>query len=185
MAAPDANGGSSTPTGPGMGRGTAVLVATAWGVGLGGTFGVLLPWLLGYWHVHRPLPGWVVAQVIGIALVVLGMVPIVQAFVAFVRAGGTPVPIASPPRLVVDGWYAHVRNPIYVGFLVVLLGQALFFGSAGLLRYAVIAWAVAAAAARWYEQPRLTRRFGEPYREYVRAVPAWIPRLRRWVPPRP
>jgi protein-S-isoprenylcysteine O-methyltransferase Ste14 len=167
-----------------MGRGTAVLVATAWGVGIGGTFGVLLPWLLGYWHVHRPLPGWVVAQVIGIALVVLGMVPIVQAFVAFVRAGGTPVPIASPPRLVVDGWYAHVRNPIYVGFLVVLLGQALFFGSAGLL-YAVIAWAVAAAVARWYEQPRLTRRFGEPYREYVRAVPAWIPRLHRWVPPRP
>lgn len=166
-----------------MRRATAVVVATAWGVALGGTFGVLLPWLLGYWHVHRLLPGWVIAQVIGLALVVLGMVPIVQSFVAFVRTGGTPVPVASPPRLVVDGFYGHVRNPIYVGFVVVLLGQALFFGSAGMLRYAVIAWAIAAAAVRWYEQPRLTRRFGEPYREYLRAVPAWIPRLHRWVPP--
>jgi protein-S-isoprenylcysteine O-methyltransferase Ste14 len=166
-----------------MSRSTAVLVATAWGVGLGGTFGVWLPWYLGYWHVNKPLPGWVIAQVIGVVLVVLGMIPIVQAFVAFVRAGGTPAPVASPPRLVVDGFYAHVRNPIYVGFLVVLLGQALIFGSIGMARYAAIAWIIAASAVRWYEQPRLTRKFGEPYLEYLRAVPAWIPRIRAWTPP--
>lgn len=161
-----------------------MLVATVWGVGLGGTFGVLLPWYLGYWHVNKPLPGWVVAQVIGIVLVVIGMIPIVQAFVAFVSAGGTPVPAASPPRLVVEGFYAHVRNPIYVGFLVVLLGQALFFGSVAMLRYAAIAWIIAASGVRWYEQPRLARKFGEPYKEYLRAVPAWIPRLHAWTPPR-
>jgi protein-S-isoprenylcysteine O-methyltransferase Ste14 len=166
-----------------MSRTTAVIVASAWGIGLGGTVGVLLPWYLGNWQMHRPLPGWVVAQAIGLVLVVLGLVPIVQAFVAFVRAGGTPVPVASPPTLVVDGFYAHVRNPIYVGFLVVLLGEALFFGNAGMLRYALIAWLVAAAAVRWYEQPRLTKKFGEPYQEYLRAVPAWIPRIRAWTPP--
>jgi AhpD family alkylhydroperoxidase len=107
----------------------------------------------------------------------------VQAFVEFVRAGGTPVPVASPPRLVVSGLYRYVRNPIYVGFLVVLIGQALLFGSMGLVVYTAVAWCVGAAAAHFYEQPRLARRFGAEYRQYLQAVPAWIPRLRPWTPP--
>ncbi len=32
-----------------------------------------------------------------------------------VEADGTPVPVASPPRLVLSGFYRYVRNPIYVG----------------------------------------------------------------------
>ncbi|MFI5894938.1 methyltransferase family protein [Actinoplanes sp. NPDC051513] len=148
-------------------------------MGVGGTFGCLLPYLLGYWRVQRPLPYWGIAQTAGAGLICLGLAPIVHAFVEFVRAGGTPVPVASPPRLVVSGLYRYVRNPIYVGFLVVLTGQALVFGSAGMVVYAVVSWCVAATAVRFYEQPRLARRFGANYERYVRAVPAWIPRLHR------
>jgi protein-S-isoprenylcysteine O-methyltransferase Ste14 len=39
-----------------------------------------------------------------------------------------------------------------------------------------------AAFVRWYEEPTLTRRFGEDYEAYRRAVPAWWPRLRPWDP---
>ena len=163
-------------------RPVAVGVALAWGVGLGGTFGCLLPYLLGYWRVHRPLPYWAIAQAAGVVLICLGVVGIVQPFVEFVKAGGTPVPVASPPRLVVSGLYRYVRNPIYVGFLIVLIGEALVFGSAGMVAYAAIAWCVGAAAVRLYEQPRLTRRFGAAYQQYLRAVPAWIPRLHPWTP---
>ena len=162
-----------------MRRPVAVLVAAAWGIGVGGTFGALIPWMLDYWRFRRPLPYWAVAEVAGGVLICLGLVPIVAAFVDFVRAGGTPVPVASPPRLVVSGFYRHVRNPIYVGFLVVLIGQALMFGSTGLVVYAVVAWCVGAAAARFYEQPRLARRFGAEYERYVHSVPGWIPRMRR------
>jgi AhpD family alkylhydroperoxidase len=166
-----------------MRRSAAVVIAVAWGVGVGGTFGCLLPWLLGYWHLQRPLPYWIVAQAAGVVLIGIGLVPIVQAFVEFVKAGGTPVPVASPPRLVVSGFYRYVRNPIYVGFLVILIGQALLFGSMGLVVYTVVAWCVGAAAVRFYEQPRLARRFGAEYQPYLQAVPAWIPRLRPWTPP--
>lgn len=166
-----------------MRRSVAVLVASAWGVGLGGTFGELLPVLLGYWQLREPLPYWIVAQVAGGVLICLGLIPIVAAFIEFVKAGGTPVPAAAPPRLVVEGFYRHVRNPIYVGFLIVLAGQALLFGSAGLVIYTTVAWCVGAAAARFYEEPRLSRRFRTEYQQYRDAVRAWIPRIHPWIPP--
>ena len=136
-----------------MRRSAAAVVSVAWGVALGGTFGCLLPYLLGYWHFHRPLPYWTVAQAAGGLLICAGLVPIVHSFTDFIRADGTPVPVASPPRLVVSGSYRYVRNPIYVGFVVILAGQALLFGSPGLLVYTAVAWCISAAAVRFYEEP--------------------------------
>jgi protein-S-isoprenylcysteine O-methyltransferase Ste14 len=166
-----------------MRRSTAATASVAWGVALGGTFGCLLPYLLGYWHFHRPLPYWGVAQAVGGLLIGAGLIPIVQAFIEFIKADGTPVPPASPPRLVVNGFYRYVRNPIYAGFVVVLAGQALLFGSAGLVEYTAVAWCIGAAAVRFYEEPRLARKFGTEYRDYKRGVRAWIPRLRPWSQP--
>jgi len=168
-----------------MRRSVAAGIALGWGVGIGGTFGCLLPYLLGYWQPQRPLPYWAIAQAAGVVLIVLGLLPIGQAFGEFVKAGGTPVPVASPPHLVISGCYRYVRNPIYVGFVIVLAGEALVFGSPGLVGYTAIAWCVAAAAVRWYEQPRLRSRFGAEYLRYLRSVPAWIPRLHPWSPSGP
>jgi AhpD family alkylhydroperoxidase len=160
-----------------MRKPAAAVVSVAWGVALGGTFGCLLPYLLGDWHFHRPLPYWAAAQAAGGLLICAGLVPIVQSFTEFVMADGTPVPVASPPRLVVSGFYRCVRNPIYVGFLAILTGQALLFGSRGLLEYTAVAWCIGAAAVRFYEEPTLARKFGAEYQEYRRAVPAWVPRI--------
>lgn len=168
-----------------MRKQTAAVVSIAWGVALGGTFAVLLPGLMNDWHFHRPLPYWEVAQAIGVLLICAGLVPIVQSFVEFVRADGTPVPVASPTRLVVSGFYRYVRNPIYVGFLAMLIGEVLLFGSPGLLKYTAVAWLIGAAAVRFYEEPTLARKFGAEYRDYRRAVRAWVPRLHPWTPSRP
>ena len=165
-----------------MRRSAAVVVSVAWGVVLGGTFACLLPYLLNDWHFHRPLAFWPAVQVAGGLLICAGLVPIVQSFVEFTRADGTPVPVASPPRLVVSGFYRYVRNPIYVGFVVILAGQALLFGSVGLLEYTAVAWCIGAAAVRFYEEPTLGRKFGAEYQDYRRAVRAWIPRLHPWTP---
>jgi protein-S-isoprenylcysteine O-methyltransferase Ste14 len=160
----------------------AAVVSIAWGLALGGTFACLLPYLLNEWHFHRPLPYWEVAQVAGGVLICAGLVPLVQSFVEFTKAGGTPVPLASPPRLVVSGYYRYVRNPIYVGFLVVLIGEVLLFGSKGLLVYSAVAWCIGAAAVRFYEEPTLYRKFGPQYQDYRGAVRAWVPRLHPWTP---
>jgi len=169
----------------GMRKSTASAVSLAWGLALGGTFGCLLPYLLGEWHFHQPLPYWAVARAAGGLLICAGLVPLVQAFTEFIRADGTPVPAASPPRLVVSGFYRYVRNPIYVGFIAIMSGEALLFGSLGLLEYTAVACCIGAAAVRFYEEPTLARRFGAEYRDYRRAVRGWVPRLRPWTPGEP
>ncbi len=165
-----------------MRRPAAAVTSLAWFAAVGGTFGCLLPYLLHYWHFHQPLRYWWIGQGAGALLICGGMIPVGESFIEFFRAGGTPVPVAPPPRLVVSGCYRYVRNPIYVGFLAILVGQALLFGSAGLLEYSAAAWIIGAAAVRFYEEPVLTRKFGAAYREYQRNVRAWIPRLRPWTP---
>jgi hypothetical protein len=81
-----------------MRRSTAAAGSVAWFVAVGGTFGCLLPYLLNDWHFHRPLPYWAVARVAGVVLIGAGLVPLVQSFIEFTKADGTPVPVASPPR---------------------------------------------------------------------------------------
>ena len=149
-----------------------------------GTVVGLIPWLISHWEFHQPAPHWVIAQVIGVLLICVGLVPPVSAFVEFVKAGGTPMPVAPPQRLVVSGFNRYIRNPMYFGLLLVIIGEALLFGSLGLLVYAVLVWAAPAAFVRWYEEPALIRQFGAEYHAYRQAVPAWWPRLRPYTPSR-
>ena len=106
----------------------------------------------------------------------------VHAFAQFAKAGGTPMPIAPTQRLVVTGFNRFVRNPMYVGLIVVILGQALLFGSLWLVLYAAIAWIITASFVRVYEEPTLLRQYGSQYEEYRRNVHAWLPRLHPWTP---
>jgi len=158
--------------------GSAMFFLAAPGVVMG-----LIPWLLTGWQAREPLPYWAPMRVLGAILLVAGLITLIRAFVRFVMEGlGTPAPIAAPERLVVGGVYRYVRNPMYVAVLAAIVGQALLLGWLGLLLYAAAAWLVVAAFVRWYEEPTLTRRFGEDYEAYRRAVPAWWPRLRPWEP---
>jgi protein-S-isoprenylcysteine O-methyltransferase Ste14 len=133
--------------------------------------GGVLPWWISGWASPRFWPGFVV--------VAAGAFVVLRAFVRFVRDGrGTPAPVAPTKELVVGGDYRFVRNPMYVGVVTAILGQALLFLDGWVLAYGVVAWAVMAAFVRWYEEPVLRERYGAQYDEYCRRVPAWIPRFR-------
>jgi protein-S-isoprenylcysteine O-methyltransferase Ste14 len=161
---------------------TAALGSVVFFIAAPGTVAGLIPWLITNWEFHQPLTHWMVAKVIGALLICLGVLPLVSAFTEFVKAGGTPMPIAPPPQLVVSGFNRYVRNPMYVGVLLTIIGQALLFGRLALLTYAALTWLLVATFVRWYEEPTLTRQFGTDYQEYRRGVPAWWPRLRPWTP---
>jgi protein-S-isoprenylcysteine O-methyltransferase Ste14 len=163
-----------------MRRSTAAIGTAAFFVAAPGTFVGLVPWLITGWRLREPLPSWTVAQALGIVLICAGLVPTVHAFAQFAKAGGTPMPLAPTQHLVVTGFNRYVRNPMYVGLLVVLVGEALLLGQFSLLLYAAVMWGVTAAFVHWYEEPTLNRQFGTEYVAYQRAVPAWRPRLRPW-----
>jgi len=92
------------------------------------------------------------------------------------------MPLAPTQRLVVNGFNRYVRNPMYAGLLIVILGQALLFGSLWLVLYAICAWIITASFVRWYEEPTLARTYGSEYEAYRRNVPAWLPRWHPWTP---
>ena len=93
---------------------------------------------------------------------------------------GTLAPVAPTRHLVVSGLYRHVRNPMYVGVVSAILGQALWFGSAALLEYAAALWAGFFLFVLLYEEPALKRQFGAEYEAYRRNVPRWLPRIKPW-----
>ncbi|OIQ80577.1 hypothetical protein GALL_376680 [mine drainage metagenome] len=174
------------PTGgAAMGRSAAVITSAGWFVVTGGVGAVLVPWWLTGWLLRRPLPYWSVAEAVGVVLILAGLVVAARVFIAFVRAGGTPMPGAMTGHLVVTGFNRYVRNPIYLAAMTIFIGEALLFGQLSMLVYAFAVWAGAAAFVRWYEEPALATRFGADFEAYRRAVPAWRPRLRPWTPADP
>ncbi len=83
--------------------------------------------------------GW--PAVAALAMIGLGLAVCARCVWDFARTGrGTPVPFDPPRRHVRVGLYGWVRNPMYLGCLLVLLGQAALFWSRGLLAYTCSSW---------------------------------------------
>jgi protein-S-isoprenylcysteine O-methyltransferase Ste14 len=97
----------------------------------------------------------------------------------FFRAKGTPVPLNPPPRLVVDGPYRHVRNPMLAGVFLMLLGLGIMLGSRSLtVIFTPLFILCALLEFKLIEEPELERRLGDVYRAYRSRTPMLIPRFR-------
>ena len=98
-------------------------------------------------------------------------------FASFGR--GTPAPIDAPKKLVIRGLYRYTRNPMYVGVLTVLLGWVLLSGTLTLLIYSACVGTCFQLFIVFYEEPQLSKAFGESYHEYRARVGRWLPRFDR------
>jgi len=104
-----------------------------------------------------------------IRILVIGYTPI--------RSGGARKKVAAE-ALHTTGLLNHVRNPLYVGNLLVTTGLAVIHNHpyvyGVILPFTVFAYVAIVAA----EEAFLRRRFGADYREYCQRVPRWLPNLR-------
>ena len=108
----------------------------------------------------------------------IGSLIILQSFWDFTfRGRGTPLPTDPPKELVVTGFFGYVRNPIYVGVMLIFLAHFLWFGYWALLLYTLLSFIGVHFFIILYEEPMLKRKFGAAYEEYIRRVPRWIPRF--------
>lgn len=88
--------------------------------------------------------------------------------------GGGPGITVPPERIVTEGPYRYVRNPMYLGHLIFMLGLALTFWS-------WFATALFVVNAVWFhhrvlaDEARLRTRFGAEYTDYQAQVKRWIP----------
>ena len=88
---------------------------------------------------------------------------------------GTPNPTLPPKVFVVSGPYRFSRNPMALGGLLQLLGEAAIYYSPSLLGIAIVFGIVVYFNAMFIEEPALRKRFGEPYGEYLERVPRFFP----------
>ena len=110
---------------------------------------------------------------------ILGALIIVQCSMDIIRRGrGTPAHLDPPKELVIAGWYRYVRNPIYLGALMVQFGLILWFGSTLAMVYAFLFFLAFHVLIIFVEEPILRNQFGAAYEEYCRSVPRWIPKVR-------
>lgn len=98
----------------------------------------------------------------------------------FAWAGrGTPAPIDPPRRLVVRGLYRYMRNPMYVGVLFVIIGEAVMRRSWQTVEYAAAVAVLFGALVVLLEEPLLRSQFGTVYSNYCAHVPRWLPHYNR------
>lgn len=89
-------------------------------------------------------------------------------------AAGT---IDKDRSLTTGGPYAHTRNPLYLGSLLLGTGLVVAGGVAWFLALFALFFAAAYGAAMRAEGRVLEERFGEGYRTYAARVPLLVPRL--------
>ena len=140
---------------------------------------VWAPWLITRFYLPASAPLW--RFLVGAALVAAGVVPLLESIARFVVVGrGTLIPTHATERLVVSGLYRFVRNPMYAGVMLAIVGESLAFWNYGLLIELGFFAVSVNLFVRMYEEPRLTRRFGGEYLRYKANVPRWIPRILPW-----
>ena len=90
------------------------------------------------------------------------------------RGGGGPGLEVPPDHIVAEGPYRFLRNPMYLGHLIFMLGLAVTFSS-------WLAVALLAFHMVWFhhrvltDEVRMESRFGASYLAYKARVKRWIP----------
>lgn len=113
---------------------------------------------------------------LSLVLVLLGIAVALAGVLAF-RQHATTVNPMNPDRsttVVRDGIYRYTRNPMYLGFVLALLGWGLYLGQASalLLLIPFIGWLTRFQVVP--EERALRRQFGADYEDYRRHVRRWI-----------
>jgi protein-S-isoprenylcysteine O-methyltransferase Ste14 len=140
----------------------------------------LFPFLILLSASELALPSIGLLQVSSFIVASVGLCMVVWVSVNFVTRGkGTAVPMLPPTRFVAVGLYRYVRNPMYIGLLLVIAAEAMFFRSIWLLIYGTCVWIAVHSYVVLVEEPGLQRRFGADYKAYLRSTPRWLPWILR------
>lgn len=136
---------------------------------------VALGWAFGIWF-PLPWPGMddLAARVIGIGFGVAGLALIVWAAATLRRHETTILPDKAASHLVTDGPFRWRRNPIYLGWVFILLGIAELTKNVWLVAAALLFAALVTWLAIIPEERHLEARFGDAFRDYKAKTRRWI-----------
>jgi protein-S-isoprenylcysteine O-methyltransferase Ste14 len=100
---------------------------------------------------------------------------------AYVGSNIVKSPTMHSEAMLADGPYRRTRNPLYLGTLLHTLGITILMPPSGAVFAVVLLWIFQIRLAL-AEEPFLTARFGQPYLDYKKAVPRFLPSPKAQVP---
>lgn len=130
---------------------------------------ILLHWL---WRIAVFLhPPW---TYLGAVPLVAGVLSAMAGRRALARAGTTVSVLCEPVALVTDGIYGRTRNPIYLGFALVLVGVWMFTGMASGIIPVILFVVITDRLYIRREEGLLAQKFGRSFEEYRQRTRRWI-----------
>lgn len=149
-----------------------------------GTVVGLVPRVLARYDRESPTLDSRPAQLVGFVSFAVGsLLYLHTAFRFSSEGGGTPSPHDEPDDLVIGGVYRYTRNPMYVGVLLCIVGQAVRYRSLHVCWWGLVCWLGFHRRILEYEEPHLREKHGAAYEAYVERVPRWLPRVRTRLTP--
>lgn len=141
------------------------------------TFWLFFPIIFIYLNDLYQLPKYanIILQIIGAIFIIVAVLIDLCSFMLFKKFGqGTPVIIEPTKKLVIKGLYKYTRNPIYLGHILIFIGEFLLFGRPFLLVYILLAFISLQFYIIKYEEPEMERKFGQDYFKYKTKVNRWL-----------
>ena len=115
---------------------------------------------------------------LSVPLIVIGSSLSLWTVYNFFRARGSPVPLNPPKKLLTTGLYSHVRNPMLLGWIIMLFGVGLLLNSISLiLIFTPLFILVNILYLKTIEEKEMEKKFGEQYLKYKESVPMFMPRF--------
>ncbi|MFN8377197.1 MAG: isoprenylcysteine carboxylmethyltransferase family protein [Anaerolineae bacterium] len=133
---------------------------------------VVLGWILG--RIFSPPAVSTALRVVGIVVMLLSLIPGMWALVVMLRAGVNPEPHVPVSKLVLTGPFRFTRNPIYLTYILFIVGFSLVASNVWMLILLMPTTLVAHYGIVLREEHYLSRRFGAPYEDYRRRVRRWL-----------
>ena len=134
---------------------------------------VALEWVIGL-HFLPPMAwsGW--QLFVGLVLVLAAVALAGWAVRTFSSVGTNVSPHEPALHLAISGPYRFTRNPMYVGFVLLMIGVSLIFS----LEWGIILAPVLALILHYgvvlREERYLTEKFGQPYRDFLGRTRRWL-----------
>jgi len=115
---------------------------------------------------------------LSLPILVIGATIALGTVYSFARARGSPVPLNPPQKLLTTGLYSQVRNPMLLGWFVMLLGMGILLNAFSLIFiFTPLFILLNVLYVKTIEEKEMEKKFGEQYLKYKKSVPTFIPRF--------
>ena len=117
---------------------------------------------------------------LSLPLLVIGATLGLGTVYSFIKARGSPVPINPPKKLITTGLYSWVRNPMTLGWIIMLFGVGILLNSISLIFiFTPLFILLNVLYLKTIEEKEMEKKFGKEYLNYKKSVPMFLPRFRK------